>query len=71
MPLIREIVRESMSTGCLTVEAEDQLRQLLASKYDSEDFRAFMRLQQAVISGLVRQESREPATQRPNLAVAS
>ena len=66
---IRDIVREAFMVGYLSVDAEDQLRQLLQTKYDRKDFRAFMLLQQAVSSGMVRQESRELA--RHTLAVAS
>jgi hypothetical protein len=64
MLLIREVVKNAFSTGCLTVEAEEKLRHLLTAKYDSKDFKAFMLLQQAVISGAIRQESRELAVQR-------
>ena len=39
--------------------AENQLRQLLTTKYDREDLKAFMTLPQAVIDGRVKQESRE------------
>lgn len=56
--LIREVVQQALTTGLLTIEAENQLRQLLANKYDREDFRAFMKLQSAAMSGLVKQESR-------------
>lgn len=59
MSLIREIVQQALITGYLTVEAENQLRQLLAKKYDWEDFKAFIRLQQEAMEGRVRQESRE------------
>lgn len=58
MILIRQVVQEALSTGCLTVEAEEQLRQLLKTKYSLEDFNAFMTLQQAAMSGRVKQESR-------------
>ncbi len=61
MLLIRDVVREAFAVGYLTVEAEEQLRQLLRTKYDAKDFRAFMNLQHAVASGIVRQESRERA----------
>jgi hypothetical protein len=71
MLLIREIVKEALVTGCLTVEAEEQLRELLKSKYDSKDFKSFMQLQHAVVSGYVRQESREIALQATPFAVAS
>lgn len=59
MSLIRKIAKEAQMTGYLTVKAENQLRQLLLKKYDWEDFKAFMRLQQAAMEGRVRQESRE------------
>jgi hypothetical protein len=59
MSLIREIAQQALSSGYLTVEAENQLRQLLSKKYEWEDFRAFIRLQQAAMEGLVKQESRE------------
>jgi hypothetical protein len=59
MVLIREVVQQALTTGYLTVAAENQLRQLLKSKYEREDLDAFMALQQAAMAGLVQQESRE------------
>jgi hypothetical protein len=59
MSLIREIAQQALTTGYLTVEAENQLRQLLLTKYDWDDFKAFIRLQQEAMEGRVRQESRE------------
>lgn len=59
MMLIRDIVEQALTTGYLTVEAEDILRQLLKHKYESEDLTAFLKLQQAAVSGNVRQQSRE------------
>jgi hypothetical protein len=59
MNLIREIAQQALTTGYLTLEAENQLRQLLARKYEWEDFKAFIRLQQEAMEGRVRQESRE------------
>ena len=57
---ICEIVQQTLKTGYLTVEAENQLRLLLqTTKYQLEDLKAFMQLQQSAMSGLVRQESRE------------
>jgi len=58
MALIREVVQQALVTGLLTIEAEDQLRQLLLAKYDTEDFRASMTLQSAAMSSSVKQESR-------------
>jgi hypothetical protein len=59
MVLIREVVEQALRTGYLTVEAEEELRQLLAQKYDLEDLNAFMLLQHAAMSGRVKQQSRE------------
>lgn len=59
MYLIREVVQQTLKTGYLTVAAENQLRQLLQKKYDVEDLDAFLVLQQAAVSGQIRQESRE------------
>lgn len=59
MVLIREVVEQALRTGYLTVEAEEELRHLLARKYDLEDLNAFMLLQHAAMSGHVKQQSRE------------
>lgn len=59
MVLIRDIVQKAIKTGYLTIEAEEQLRQLLATHYDLEDLNAFMALQEAAMTGQVKQESRE------------
>ena len=56
---IRNVVQQALSTGYLTLEAEEQLRQMLTKKYDREDLKAFMALQQAAMTGQVRQQSRE------------
>ncbi|HBL13575.1 MAG TPA: hypothetical protein DD379_19690 [Cyanobacteria bacterium UBA11162] len=58
MALIREVVQQALTTGYLTVEAEEKLRQLLKKKYELADFNAFMTLQQATMVGRVQQESR-------------
>lgn len=59
MITIQQIVQEAIATGCLTMIAENQLRQLLSTKYGTEDFRAFMKLQNAAMDGLIKQESRQ------------
>lgn len=59
MLLIRNVVQEALSTGYLTIEAEEQLRQMLSQKYDFEDLTAFMSLQKAAMAGQVKQQSRE------------
>jgi hypothetical protein len=58
MMQIREVVQHVLHTGFLSIELEDQLRQLLSRKYDREDFQAFMALQDAAMHGAVQQESR-------------
>jgi hypothetical protein len=59
MVRIREIVKQALAIGYLTIEAEDQLRSLLRSKYNKEDLDAFWKLQEAARIGCVKQESRE------------
>jgi hypothetical protein len=59
MNLIRDIVKQALDTGYLTLEAEDRLRAMLQNKYGSEDLNAFMLLQNAAMTGRVRQQSRE------------
>lgn len=60
MILIREVVHQALATGYLTIEAENQLRWLLQkTKYGCEDLSAFMRLQEAAMAGVVKQQSRE------------
>lgn len=59
MTLIRDLVQKALKTGYLTLEAEEQLRVLLATRYGVEDFNAFMSLQEAAMTGQVKQESRE------------
>ncbi|MEA5502552.1 hypothetical protein VB735_05390 [Halotia wernerae UHCC 0503] len=59
MTRIRDVVQQALTTGYLTVEAENQLRHLLTTRYDLEDLNAFMTLQEAAMNGKVKQESRE------------
>ena len=64
MKLIREVVKQALNTGYLTLEAEENLRKMLKNKYDLEDLEAFIDLQQAAMVGIVRQESRELLVKR-------
>lgn len=59
MNYIHEVVKQALETGYLTLEAEETLRRMLSKKYSEEDFEAFISLQQAAMTGQVRQESRE------------
>jgi hypothetical protein len=56
---IQDIVQQALTTGYLSVEAENQLRQLLQCKLNANDLRAFWILQNAAMTGCVKQESRE------------
>ncbi|WP_353933255.1 hypothetical protein WJM97_22650 [Okeanomitos corallinicola TIOX110] len=56
---IKNVVETALKTGYLTIQAENQLRKLLATQYDFEDLNAFMSLQEAAMMGSVKQESRE------------
>lgn len=57
--VIRDLVQKALKTGYLTLEAEEQLRILLTTGYGLEDLKAFMTLQEAAMTGRVKQESRE------------
>lgn len=57
--MIREVVKQALNTGYLTLEAEEKLRKMLQKKYELEDLEAFINLQQAAMLGKVKQESRE------------
>lgn len=59
MSTICEIVQEVLQSGCLAVETEERMRQLFALRQGLEDIEALTRLQQAITSGRVRQQSRE------------
>ncbi len=64
MVLIRDVCHQALITGHLTITAEEQLRQLLRTKYSAEDLHAFWLLQDATMSGRVQQESRLIAANR-------
>ncbi len=60
MGCISEIVHQVLTSGYLSIEAENQLRQMLqTTHYSSEDMNAFFDLQIAAIEGNIYQESRE------------
>ncbi|NJM62150.1 MAG: hypothetical protein HC849_21215 [Oscillatoriales cyanobacterium RU_3_3] len=60
MSPIRTIVRQALAAGYLTVDAEEQLRNLLqTTKYGLEDFEAFIALQTEVMEGRVTQQAWE------------
>lgn len=60
MTSISTIVGKALATGCLTVEAEELLRQQLQmTKYGLEDFEAFITLQKEVMEGRVKHQALE------------
>jgi hypothetical protein len=71
MTRIREVVQQALHSGVLSIEAENQLRHLLALGYEPEDFRAFMTLQTAAMAGRVQQESRSQPSARAGELLAS
>lgn len=70
MVQIRDLAQQAIETGYLTLEAEEQLRQLLSTHYELEDFNAFMVLQEAAMLGKVRQESRERLKAKASSSIA-
>lgn len=58
MSTVSEIVQNVLKNGYLSVEVEEQLRQLFTLRYSLEDIEALTRLQKATSSGRVKQESR-------------
>jgi hypothetical protein len=60
MVRIYDLVQTALATGYLTIAIEEQLRSLLkASQYEPKDLAAFTKLQQFVMEGSIKQESRE------------
>ncbi len=59
MSLISQVVKNALCSGCLTHEAENELRQLYDGGCNLEDITALSLLQQAVLSGQVKRLSQE------------
>jgi hypothetical protein len=60
---IREVVKQAIAAGYLSLEAENEMQNIFSSaKCDLEDLNAFMSLQLAAMAGRVRQESLELIT---------
>ena len=55
---MKEIVQQALKTGYLSIAAQNQIRLLLQSDYDSDDLDAYIILQRAVVAGDVKQEAR-------------
>lgn len=59
MSRIHDLIQNIMTTGDLTIAAENQLRQLLQkTKYGQEEINAFIDLQKAIMDGQITQQSR-------------
>lgn len=64
MKMIRAIVESALKTGCLSVESEGLLHQMLVSKsYQASDLAALQALYEGVLSGQIQREasSKNPA----------
>ncbi|MGB3535848.1 MAG: hypothetical protein WBA13_20320 [Microcoleaceae cyanobacterium] len=60
MATIHQLVQETLESGYLTIDVEQQLRSLVqTTKYGLEDMNAFVNLQIAAKDGHIKQESRE------------
>jgi hypothetical protein len=56
--MIRTIVESAFQTGCLSVESEGLLHQVLATKcYQSDDLLAVTKLYEAVRAGQIKREA--------------
>ncbi|MGB0562616.1 MAG: hypothetical protein ACPGVO_12565 [Spirulinaceae cyanobacterium] len=65
---IQAIVRQALNTGYLSLQSENQLRQLLrTTPCDGEALWAFTRLQTATMEGEVIQQSRQQFTEARSL----
>jgi hypothetical protein len=56
--MIRALIESAFQTGCLSVESEGLLHQVLATKsYDSKDLAALVALDEAVRVGQIKREA--------------
>jgi len=56
--MIRALIESAFQTGCLSVESEGLLHQVLATKsYDSKDLAALVALDEAVRAGQIKREA--------------
>jgi hypothetical protein len=56
--MIRTLVESAFQTGCLSVESEGLIHQVLATKcYQSEDLTALTALYDAVLAGIIKREA--------------
>lgn len=56
--MIRKLVQSAFQTGCLSVESEGLIRQVLSVRgHQSTDLEALVQLQEAVIAGQIQREA--------------
>jgi hypothetical protein len=64
--LIRDVVKQAIATGYLSLEAENQIQQIFSSaQCELEDLNAVMTLQLAAMAGRVKQQSLESINLKP------
>ncbi|MFM9263860.1 hypothetical protein [Tychonema sp. BBK16] len=60
MMLVRDVIKQAIATGYLSLEAENEIQQIFSSaQCELEDLNAFMSLQLAAMAGRVKQQSLE------------
>ncbi len=55
---LAQLIGDVLQKKHLSISDEEQLRQLLQNRHSPQDLKAFIQLHQAVMSGVVTQESR-------------
>ncbi len=64
--LIRDVVKQAITAGYLSLEAENEIKQIFSSAHcELEDLNAFMSLQLAAMAGRVKQQSLESIDLQP------
>ncbi len=69
LPMITRLVQSAFSTGCLSVESEGLIRQLLSMQgysYKPSDLAALERLHEAVNAGRIQREAGEAVRWLPS-----
>lgn len=69
--LIRDVVKQAIAAGYLSLEAENQIQQTFSSaQCELEDLNAVMSLQLAAMAGRVKQQSLESINLKPGHGTA-
>lgn len=68
--LIRDVVKQAIAAGYLSLEAENQIQQIFSSSQcELEDLNAVMTLQLAAMAGRVKQQSLESINLKQNAGI--